>query len=163
MHHFIFNYHKRRELNLTSKISIQKSSILDADEISKLETECFDYNVYPINEIKNIIRTPRYTILKASADKQCVGYIIYSVVVDECDLDKIAVKNECRHKGIGKLLMDEMLRDLIKRGVKKVYLEVDAENKHAISLYEKLNFEKIDKRTNYYSNGHNAIVYVLNL
>ena len=83
--------------------------------------------------------------------------------MDECDLDKIAVKNEHRHKGIGKLLMDEMLRDLIKRGVKKVYLEVDAENKHAISLYEKLNFEKIDKRTNYYSNGHNAIVYVLNL
>ena len=62
-----------------------------------------------------------------------------------------------------KLLMDEMLRDLIKRGVKKVYLEVDAENQQAISLYEKLNFEKIDKRTNYYSNGHNAIVYVLNL
>ena len=42
--------------------------------------------------------------------------------------------------------MDEMLRDLIKRGVKKVYLEVDEENKQAISLYEKLNFEKIDKR-----------------
>lgn len=148
---------------MTSKISIQKSSILDADKISKLETECFDYNVYPIDEIKNMIHAPRYTILQANVGGQCVGYIIYSVVVDECDLDKIAVKNECRHKGIGKLLVDEMLKDLLTRGVKKVYLEVDEANNQAISLYEKLNFEKIDKRTNYYSNGHNAIVYVLNL
>ena len=148
---------------MTSKISIQKSSILDAEEISKLETECFDYNVYPIDEIKNMIHAPRYTILKACVDEQCVGYIIYSVVVDECDLDKIAVKNECRRKGIGKLLMDEMLRDLRNHGVKKLYLEVDEENEQAIRLYEKLNFEKIDKRANYYSNGHDAIVYVLNL
>lgn len=148
---------------MTSKISIQKSSILDAEEISKLETECFDYNVYPIDEIKNMIHAPRYTILKAIVGGQCVGYIIYSVVMDECDLDKIAVKNECRRKGIGKLLMDEMLRDLRNHGVKKVYLEVDAENEQAIRLYEKLNFKKIDKRANYYSNGHDAIVYVLNL
>ena len=136
---------------------------MDAEEISKLETECFDYNVYPIDEIKNMIHAPRYTILQASVGGQCIGYIIYSVVVDECDLDKIAVKNEYRHKGIGKLLMDEMLKNLLTRGVKKVYLEVDEANNQAIKLYEKLNFEKIDKRTNYYSNGHDAIVYVLNL
>ena len=46
---------------------------------------------------------------------------------------------------------------------KHITLEVASRNTTAIHLYEKLNFQKISIRKNYYRNGDDAIIMVLSL
>ena len=53
----------------------------------------------------------------------------------------IFVKKEFRGKGIGKLLMKELIKWFKKNNIKKVSLCVHTKNKKAIKLYERLGFQ----------------------
>ena len=88
--------------------------------------------------------------LVAEEEEKILGYCGIVMVQDEGDITNVAGAKELQNQGIGKQLVKELLLQTKTRGVKKVFLEVRASNARAIHVYEKMGFEQISIRKNYY-------------
>lgn len=78
------------------------------------------------------------------------GFIIARCVADEAEVLTVAVAGAARGKGHGRLLLDASLAELVRRRIRKVFLEVEAGNSAALRLYAGAGFEKIGTRRGYY-------------
>jgi ribosomal-protein-alanine N-acetyltransferase len=65
--------------------------------------------------------------------------------------------------GLSKLLLDDFIKFCKFNGIEKIFLEVKDSNKVAIALYENFGFKKISQRKNYYSDGSNADIMILEI
>jgi GNAT superfamily N-acetyltransferase len=59
----------------------------------------------------------------------------------------IGVKQEARNRGVGRLLLQELLAEAGRQGISQISLSVEVENP-ALRLYERLGFEKIGRKGN---------------
>jgi len=85
-------------------------------------------------------------------DDQVVGYIGSQSSIDETDIMNVAVHPDWRRRSIAEKLIDALIEELKKRGSHALLLEVRASNAPAIALYEKLGFQQVGRRKNYYRN-----------
>ena len=69
---------------------------------------------------------------------------------EESHLLNVGVKKEKRGQGFGEQILNKMFLAAEVMGSKKIILEVRVSNNVAYSLYEKLGFEEISIRRNYY-------------
>lgn len=97
------------------------------------------------------------TLYVYKEDGKILGFIHISINFEVCDLLNIIVKDKERNKGIGSLLMDYMITSLPK-SVEHILLEVNENNKEAISFYYRFNFEIIRKINNYYGNNKGLVM-----
>jgi len=82
--------------------------------------------------------------------------------MDEAHVTTIAVEPQSRGKRIGERVLVAMLEECVRRGVRRVSLEVRERNKIARRLYEKYGFVGSSVRRGYYSdNGEDAIVMTI--
>ncbi|HOO41571.1 MAG TPA: ribosomal protein S18-alanine N-acetyltransferase [Syntrophales bacterium] len=88
--------------------------------------------------------------VKTERTKEVVGYMIFWIIHDETQLQKIAVKKDLRKQGIGSILIREMIRICRLEGVAKGSLEVRPSNQAAIGLYQKFGFVVKGLRKGYY-------------
>lgn len=89
-----------------------------------------------------------------------VGYAGYWKIQDEAHIVTFAIHPLYRGRGLGKILLDYILKDIQNRGIKKVTLEVRESNKVAQRLYEKFGFKKIAIRPRYYQDkNEDAFIY----
>jgi ribosomal-protein-alanine N-acetyltransferase len=86
------------------------------------------------------------------------GYLCPSLILDEGEILDVAVRDNCRSLGIGRLLVTTALTLFRERAVQLVYLEVRISNQAAISLYRSLGFRESGRRTRYYENGEDALL-----
>lgn len=126
-------------------------------DICKLEKICFDTEAWSDNSIKDLNHNI-YNVITAYKNNNLIAYIIYSIVLDEAELLRIAVAKEHRRKNIATTLLTHMLEKLDYKQVKICFLEVKSDNLNAINLYKKFSFEEISVRKNYYSNNISAII-----
>jgi ribosomal-protein-alanine N-acetyltransferase len=68
----------------------------------------------------------------------------------EAEIITIAVARAHRRRGLGRLLMEAVLRDLHAIRAEALVLEVDEKNAAAVALYRKLGFREVGKRAGYY-------------
>ncbi len=80
-------------------------------------------------------------------DNEIVGFIDFSLIFDRIELNYIFVKENHRKNNIAKKLMDVMIKNNL-----PITLEVNVNNKKALNLYKKYNFNIITIRKNYYGN-----------
>ena len=103
----------------------------------------------------------RYLNLKLIENNQIIGFAICQTVLDEATLFNIAILPTYQGCGFGKLLLDKLIFQLKEKGVQTLWLEV-RESNPARFLYEKIGFNEVDIRKNYYpkpSGGReNAVV-----
>ncbi len=91
-----------------------------------------------------------------------VGFAAFRRMIDEAELRNMAVDPEHQHQGVGRALLEEVRKTLLKAGAKRVYLEVRESNKAALGLYYSVGFSLHSLRKDYYRNPlENA--YVLSL
>ena len=69
--------------------------------------------------------------------------------LDEATLFNIAIVPSHQGNGLGKLLLNELITRLKEKGVQTLWLEV-RESNPARFLYEKIGFNEVDIRKNYY-------------
>ncbi|MFA4858532.1 MAG: ribosomal protein S18-alanine N-acetyltransferase [Candidatus Margulisiibacteriota bacterium] len=90
----------------------------------------------------------------ARFDGKLAGYIGIEHVLDEAHIINLAVNPLYRRRGIAAALVQHVLKD-----AKSFFLEVRKSNTAAIKLYEKIGFQVIDERKNYYAdNQEDALV-----
>lgn len=78
------------------------------------------------------------------------GFVLLRIVADEAEVLTIAVRTARQGRGMGRILMEEALRQLYRDGVESCFLEVDCENHPAVHLYRALGFEVVGERQGYY-------------
>ena len=96
--------------------------------------------------------------------KELKGYIILSQVLDEAHLLNLCVSLKYQGFGLGRELTARGITEVVKRGARKMFLEVRRSNMRAIRLYESFGFSEIGIRTNYYqgsSLSEDAVVMAL--
>ena len=96
--------------------------------------------------------------------KELKGYIILSQVLDEAHLLNLCVSLKYQGFGLGRELTARGIKEVVKRGARKMFLEVRRSNMRAIRLYESFGFSEIGIRTNYYkgsSLSEDAVVMAL--
>ena len=74
----------------------------------------------------------------------CAGLIIKSIChkKSRLDIEALYVRDEYRQKGIGKALINFAEKEAQSRGISHFHILADAENDHAIKLYENLGYAK---------------------
>lgn len=91
-------------------------------------------------------------ILVAKLDNVVVGYITYSVVLDEVQIANVATHPEYRRRGIGEKLLNFLYDESKASGMYVITLEVRQSNEPAINLYRKCGYDEVGRRKNYYKN-----------
>ena len=103
-----------------------------------------------------------YVFIKAEEQEKLVGYGSVQLVLDEGNINNIAVDENFRHKGVASGILNNIIARCKDKNVTVMFLEVNEHNVGAIALYTKFGFEKIGERKNYYKSG-NAIIMSLKL
>lgn len=88
--------------------------------------------------------------------KEVFGFICFRVYQDEAELTNFAVKVQEQNKYFGTKLLSFALTNLLIKGVKKITLEVSAQNKKAKKIYQDFGFKKVAVRKNFYEGGIDA-------
>lgn len=82
------------------------------------------------------------------------GYAILMPAADEAELLNIGVAAAQQRKGLGRVMLNEMLESARTRNMKRVFLEVRPSNVAAIALYRCAGFTEIGVRRDYYQNAN---------
>lgn len=138
--------------------TIRRTEKCDFEAIAKIERECFSC---PWSEkaIEDFCSFDTNLMFIAYCDGNAVGYIGFSIVLDEVDIANVAVDANFRRCGIGKALIERVLDYCKAQAVSTLTLEVRESNRSAISLYAKCGFEKVGIRKNFYTKpSENAII-----
>ena len=132
---------------------IRAAEQMDIDAIVRVENACFS-TPWSIDAIKHEICENKLADFMIACDEEnnIIGYIGIWTLLDECQINKIAVIPEKRKNGIGKAILNHVLEFTRDIGVKNWYLEVRESNKAAQALYRSAGFSSVGTRKNYYIN-----------
>lgn len=143
-------------LNLKSVNNIvRRAGIDDLEDIVNIENRVFkepwnrDQLSYELSQVSG-------KIVNVIEEKGIIGYIMIQKLHEEAHILNIAIDVRFQCRGYGKILLKHSLGELGK-GI-DVFLEVRESNLQARKLYSDFNFEGIDTRERYYSDGENALV-----
>ena len=119
--------------------------------IAALEKLCFPADPWSEDTFRAALENPNVAVLLAEGtDGAMLGYAVLSVVLDEGNLDNIAVAPDFRRQGVANALLGTITG--FGRGrLSALMLEVRASNAPAIALYEKHGFISVGRRKNYYN------------
>jgi len=101
--------------------------------------------------------------LAAKRGKHILGYVFAMWFFDEMHINKIAVEESERRKGIALALMDRCLEFARENGIRTISLEVRQSNLGAQEFYRTLHFAALYIRPRYYPDGEAAVVMVREL
>ena len=87
-----------------------------------------------------------------------LGYVCRWLVGDEVHILNLAVRPDRRQRGVGRALVELILREAEEQRASMVTLEVRRENAPAVALYRALGFSERGLRRNYYGQGQDAII-----
>ena len=132
---------------------IRAAEQMDIDAIVRVENACFS-TPWSIDAIKHEICENKLADFMIACDEEnnIIGYIGIWTLLDECQINKIAVMPEKRKIGIGKTILNHVIELTRDMGVKSWYLEVRESNTAAQALYRSAGFSSVGTRMNYYIN-----------
>ena len=126
----------------------------DIETISLLEKELYDN---PWNKEDFLNEGNRFTYFFVLEEKDVLlGYYGVWIVSDYATILRVTVRKELQNKGLGKILMEDMLNRCVKMDVATIDLEVRISNQVAIALYHHFEFKDAGIRSNYYADGEDA-------
>jgi [ribosomal protein S18]-alanine N-acetyltransferase len=89
-------------------------------------------------------------------DGEIRGYAILMPVLDEAELLNIGVLAAQQRKGVGRVMLLDMLDIACAKNMLRVFLEVRSSNAAALALYRSAGFSEIGVRRDYYQNANGS-------
>ncbi|MDE6967617.1 MAG: ribosomal protein S18-alanine N-acetyltransferase [Clostridia bacterium] len=126
----------------------------DIKDIAQIENICFKDAWSELMLVESLDNG--CIMLVAEKDNKVIGY---AGIYPSGDITNIAVLPEVRGNGYGKKLVENLIEIARKNNIDTIFLEVRQSNRLAIKLYEKCGFKLISKRTKYYKDGEDALIY----
>ncbi len=127
-------------------------------QVADLENLCFSDPWDEASVASELTNELSYWLVAVDGG-QVVGYVGSQTVLGETDMMNIAVHPDHRRQGVAETLVDALVAGLRQRGSHCLTLEVRESNLAAQRLYEKLGFQQVGLRKNYYRNPkENALI-----
>ena len=130
--------------------------------VNQLSKETID-DVLRIAEERNLGHSLDKQVLIDALDEKnhlvqgiTIGYVLATLELDEAEIDSVAISIKYEGNGYGRLLMEEMIKELEEMNVNRILLEVNAKNERAKNLYINRGFKTYRIRKGYY-NGIDAL------
>lgn len=141
-------------------VLIEPLGARDSAEIHRIHAQVFHHG-WSSDDFRSLIA--QETVFGFIARPQgrpaaACGFVLARLVAGEAEILTIAVAGEAQRQGIGRLLMDAVLRHLYQERAETLFLEVDEANVAAQALYRRLGFAKVGSRPAYYEteNGRSS-------
>ncbi len=143
----------------TDKLVYRAMTLDDLPEILAIEHEAFA-SPWTEEAFRNELTNNMFArYLAVEYRGQVIGYGGMWIIMDEAHITNIAIRSDCRGKGLGHLLLEQLQRTAVFFGAERMTLEVRVSNEHAQSLYRKHGFEPSGLRPGYYSdNNEDALI-----
>jgi len=129
-------------------IAIRPLILADLDAVMEIESRAYDFP-WTSGIFRDCLRVG-YCCWCCENDGIIEGYGVMSVAAGESHILNLTVRPESQRQGIGSKMMQHFQQLARRHGADTILLEVRPSNRIAISLYEKLGFNEIGVRRNYY-------------
>lgn len=113
---------------------------------------------WSMDNIRTLVGDEKARARVGVCDGKVVCYYSYYRIVDEGFVNNLAVDKSCHGKGVGSLLMQDMINKAKEDKLSALTLEVEDGNDAAIGLYKKYGFEEEGRRYCFYKNKRDAII-----
>ncbi len=134
-----------KEKNLVIE-RIDKNNILSIQSIQKVCEE----PVWEASSLFHLLDKGSGYGYLAKKSRNTIGYILLRSLSNEEELLSLGVLKSNRRNGVAKRLFYEVERDVIKKNIYRIFLEVRVENNAAICFYKLIGFKKVKVLKNYY-------------
>ncbi len=98
------------------------------------------------HEFESLLANPSYKIVTSDH-----GFAMLQIIPPEAELITISILPTARKQGHGRHLLNRSLEAVQAAGATTVFLDVDAANTAALSLYQSAGFTEFGRRTGYYA------------
>lgn len=142
----------------------------DANSIAEIAAKYLTHSWSAEEICRDIEKNPnsRYFVVERSGkalpgqayreDTEVVGYVSYWIVLGEGQIHDVVVNEKFRRMGLGRKLVNHILRTGRHEGIFDFTLEVRSRNEAAIKLYEEFGFRSEGIRKGYYDDEDDAII-----
>ena len=143
---------------------LRRATVDDLDAIMAIESTVFATDAWPASIMRAELADGHGYYLVAFPPDEPMQIDAYAGLRSplrepQADIQTIAVSEGARGKGLGRVLMLQLISEAHTRGAGEVFLEVRNDNPAAQALYVSLGFEQIAVRPKYYQpDGIDAII-----
>ena len=133
-------------------MEIVKMSEAHVASVAAIEKECFGVDAWSEKSVASELTNQLSLWLVAVDGDRVAGYVGSQTVCGETDMMNVAVTADYRRQGLGEKLVLALVEELRAMESHCLTLEVRDSNAPARALYEKLGFQQVGLRKNYYRN-----------
>ncbi len=134
-------------------ITIQPIRKNNVELVAEIYGACFD-EPWPRPAVEDLLSTPgAWGLLARMADangEMAVGFILARIVIGETDILSVGVHPQRQRRGIGRILVEAVIRAAESAGGEAVTLEVAEDNLSAQALYASVGFDVVGRRPGFY-------------
>ena len=138
-------------------VTIRQMEIPDLDQVLPIEEANFS-TPWTANGFFTFLIREDALFLTAEEDGEILGYCGIILSLDEGEITNVCVREDCRKRGIGQMLMEGLIRETKKAGVRVWHLEVRQSNTAAQKMYLTCGFRAEGVRPGYYADNHEDAV-----
>ena len=140
-------------------VTIAPAAAADVAAVHRLETLCFP-EPWRREFFESEMEAAGRFNLVARRGETVIGYLFAMWFFDEMHVNKIAVDESERRRGIAVRMMAQCLDFASMHEIRTISLEVRESNEGAQEFYRSLDFEPLYVRPRYYPNGEAAVIMV---
>lgn len=142
-----------KPLDHSASVALEYGDIAQIDIVMRIMQTAFSSRygeAWNNNQCRSMLSLPRTQLLIASYNDEPCGFAISREVVDEEELLMIAVDPHYQGKGVGRVLLEQLIANAANNSIAAIFLEVRSNNP-AQNLYKKIGFQKVGQRPGYYT------------
>lgn len=130
-------------------------SVLEASTVPQLHQDAYllfcshRYKPWQYSTFLKALLMPNSVI--ALINNELLGYVLVSKVLGEVEIEDVCVSSACRKEGIASQMFTYIIKECKKQSADYIFLEVASKNIGALGLYQKMGFEIISVRKDYYT------------
>lgn len=147
-------------------VSLLWASPERADEVAALHARLFN-PAWDVDAVKSMLEHPASTSLVAvtgiGQQKVVVGFIMGQLAADEAEIISIGSATDWQRFGLGKMLVQGLVRAARRGEAKRLFLEVAEDNTAALALYRGAGFKELGRRKGYYQRAGGPAIDALTL
>jgi ribosomal-protein-alanine acetyltransferase len=140
-----------------SAVELRRAGSRDVAALQRLEQLCFD-DPWSEASLRTELEAGHGRVWLCCLDGEAVGSLMAWHLYEDLEINRVAVVPTLRGRGIGALLVRQVLDEAIAGGAARALLEVRADNAAALALYRRTGFAESGRRKGYYHDGMDAVV-----
>lgn len=144
-----------------NNVSIQPVEIADFKRLHEIEVQIFPSPYSMDLIIGDFQNNPYSRYFKLIYDDEIIGYVGVWVLMEDAQIVTIGIDPRYQGQGFGRYLLNFIINYLKEEGCQRITLEVRVNNIRAISLYHSFGFNEVAIRKQYYENGDDAYLMLL--